>query len=229
MRHSLSFLFATLLLFAAYAAPAKTSVKSAKAPAKTKAKGTSSSREVLAVLKTYRTASAITAKVHKTVTQEALGTEVKSDGEFFFSKGRLRLEIREPERSLLVFDGKTIWFETPIDEDRVHVTKMRANELRKADSLLTALFDGQDWLKSFKLVSAKSQDGVKVFVFEAKDKKNEVQRLEIALKSKDVQRITYKDQVENRVTLEFSQLTKGKVPAEKFAYKIPKKAELVEM
>lgn len=187
-------------------------------------------QEVSLALSAYRAAGSIQAKVKKTVVQEALGTETKSEGNFYFSKGKLRMEILEPEHSLLVYDGKSVWFETSIDESRMHVTHMRANELKKADSLLTALFDRKDLLKTFSLQANKTVDGLKVFTFEPKDKrKSEVQMLEIALKGKNIQRITYRDQVENRVTLEFGEMTKGSVPTTKFVYKVPKNAELVNL
>lgn len=212
-------------------AVAKTAKKaSVKTEGKSKDSAKDPSKELNTVLTEYRQASALKAKVKKTVTQEALGTEMKSEGDFYFSKGRMRMEIREPERSTLVYDGKNVWFETPMEDERVHVTKMRANELKRSDSLLTALFDRKDLLKNFKLKSAKAVDGKKTFAFEPKDKKkSEVQMLEVTLKDKSIQRISYKDQMENRVTLEFSDVKKGSVPADKFAYKVPKKAELTEM
>ena len=188
-------------------------------------------REVTLALSSYRAAGSIQAKVKKTVVQEALGTETKSEGNFYFSKGKLRMEILEPEHSLLVYDGKSVWFETAIDESRMHVTHMRANELKRADSLLTALFDRKDLMKTFLLKTTKVVDGgIRVFAFEPKDKKkSEVQMLEIALKDKNIQRITYLDQIDNRVTLEFSEMTKGSVPTTKFVYKVPKNAELVNL
>ena len=213
------------------AAPSAWAKKKAK-PVATKASAKAvPGKEVSTALNSYRAAGSIKAKVKKTVVQEALGTETKSEGNFYFSKGKLRMEILEPEHSLLVFDGKVVWFETPIDETRVHVTKMRANELKKADSLLTALFDRKDILKTFKLKGDKAQEaGGRAYTFEPKDKKkSEVKMLEIAIKDKDIQRITYLDQVDNRVTLEFTDMTKGSVPADKFIYKVPKKADLVEM
>lgn len=194
-----------------------------------RASKSSSTKEVDAVLTSYRRAGALKAKVNKTVVQETMGTETKSRGAFYFSKGKLRMDIMEPERSALVYDGKNVWFESRFDDQHVQVTKMRVGELRKANSMLAALFDKKDVLKNFKLIGTKSENGKKIFSFEAKDKKkSDVQFLEIALKDKDIQRITYKDQIENRITLEFSELIAGPLPANKFAYKAPKGAEVTE-
>ena len=185
--------------------------------------------EVEAVLAKYRQAKAITAKVKKTVYQETMQTETKSQGEFYFAKGKLRLEMEEPEHTILVYDGKTIWFESRLDDQHVTVTKMRATDLHKSDSLLAALFERKDVLHSFNLTGTKSAGGGNIYSYQAKDqKKSDVRFLEIALKSKEIQRITYRDQIENRVTLEFSGLSKAAVPAAKFAYKPPKHAEITE-
>jgi outer membrane lipoprotein-sorting protein len=187
-------------------------------------------KDVSAVLASYRQAKALHASVKKTVEQETMGTSMKSQGEFYFSKGKMRLEMREPERTTLVYDGKIIWFESRADEEHIVVTKMKAMELRRSDSLLATLFDRKDVLQKFNLKSSTRDGSLKEFNFEPKDKKkSDIQSLEISLKGKDIQRISYKDQIDNRVTLEFSDLTKGKVPADKFAYKAPKHAEIQEL
>lgn len=211
------------------AATASAKAASVEPVATKEAKG--ATREVSTVLGNYRTAKSIQAKVKKTITQDALGTEMKSEGVFYFSKGKLRMDIREPERSTLVYDGKNVWFEVPMDDDRVHVTRMRINELKKSDSLLTALFESKDLLNTFKFLKSKSDNGAKTYSFAPKDKKkSEVQKLDITIKKREIERIAYKDQVDNRVLLEFSDVDKaGTVPSDKFAYKLPPKAELTEL
>jgi outer membrane lipoprotein-sorting protein len=187
----------------------------------------SSTREIDGVLASYRQAKGIEAKVKKSVIQETIGTEMKSQGTFFFSRGKMRMEIVEPERSILVFDGKYIWLESRFDDSHIEVTKMRAGELRKSNSILAALFDRKDVLKNFKLLNRKVDGEKKTFSFTAKDKKkNDVQSLEIALKDKNLDRISYTDRIENKVTLEFSDVTKGALNADKFVYKPPKGSDV---
>lgn len=186
-----------------------------------------SAKEVDAVLGAYRSAKAIQANVRKTVVQETLDTKMESRGKFYFSKGKMRLEMMEPERTTVVYDGKTIWFEQRVDEEHILVTKMRAVELRKSDSILAALFDKKDILKTFDFKGALSENDEKTFNFAAKDKKNsDVQLLDISIKNKDISRISYKDRIDNRVTLEFSDLTRGAVTGDKFIYTPPKNAEI---
>lgn len=179
----------------------------------------------------YRKAPAVTAKVQKTVVQEMTGVDNKSSGSFYYSKGKVRMDFTEPEKTTLVYDGKYVWLESPLDEKKVQVTKLRTNELKKSKSVVTALFDQKDVLKAFKLTKSGKEDGAKVYTFVPKDKKagGEITSLEIALKDKDITRISYTDEVENKVSFIFSDLTRGKVDANKFSYKPPKNAEVTEI
>ncbi|MGZ3722571.1 MAG: LolA family protein, partial [Bdellovibrionales bacterium] len=214
----------------AFAKPAKASAAKGLSGKKSAGKESAKpAKEVAQVLASYRVAKAIKAKVKKTVVQETMGTSMKSEGNFYFSKGKMRLEMSEPERTVLVYDGKTIWFESRADEEHIVVTKIHGNEFHRSDSLLAALFDKSDALKQFNLKSSTTDESKKAFTFEPKDKKkSDVVSLEIALRDKDIQRIAYKDQIDNRVILEFSDVTKGSVSADKFSYKPPKGAEITE-
>jgi outer membrane lipoprotein-sorting protein len=188
-----------------------------------------SAKDVDQVLEGYREAPAIQAKLKKTVEQQTMGTEVKSEGDFYFSKGKLRVDIREPEKTTLVYDGKIFWLESRADEEHVVVTKVPGDNLRKSDSILAALFDKRDVLKSFNLKKTANEGKDAVYSFEAKDKnKSDVISLEIALQDKNIHRIVYKDHIDNRVSLEFSDLKKGSVSSDKFSYKPPKGAEVTE-
>lgn len=186
--------------------------------------------EVSQALASYRAAKGVKAKVKKTVVQETMGTQMSSSGKFYFNKGKMRLEMSEPERTLLVYDGKTIWFESRADEEHIVVNKINGNEFKRSDSLLAQLFNKKDVLKGFTLKSEFADVSKKTFQFAAKDKKkSDVVALEIAVKDKEIRRISYKDQIDNRVTLEFSDIEKGNVPADKFSYKPPKGAEVTDL
>jgi outer membrane lipoprotein-sorting protein len=52
--------------------------------------------------------------------------------------------------------------------------------------------------------------------------------LEIDLDNRDIEKISYKDQIENSVTLKFSHISRAALPVEKFAYKPPKNSEVTE-
>lgn len=192
--------------------------------------GKLSSKDVDAVLSKYREAEAFRAKVKKTVAQEVIGTESSGEGRFFFSKGKLRLEMDEPENTTLVYDGRTIWMETRLDKDTVEVTKVKSKALQKNDSLLATLFERKNILQSFTMISAGEKDGKNVYTFEPRDKKKtEIRILDIALDGQELAGIAYEDDRENRVTFEFTDLVREPVPAKKFNYKPPKGANVTEM
>lgn len=188
-------------------------------------------KEVDSVLAKYREAEAIEAKIKKTVTNEMMGMDNVSSGNFYFSKGKLRMDILEPEKTTLVYDGKFVWMEQEIEEGKKLVTKLRTNEMKRSKSVLTALFEKKDVLRNFKLVKSSKEGESQKHIFEPKNVKEEqeVRELEVTLKKKEIERIAYKDQLENKVTFDFSDIRRGEVPAKKFTYKPPKGAEMTEI
>lgn len=225
------------------AATAKAKIKpKAKSKTKTSATKTEAStpaKEVNEVLAAYRSALAIRAGIKKTVVQEAMGTETIGEGQFYFSKGKLRMDLVTPEKTILVYDGLTVWFESRIESadgkgETVQVTKMKTNKLKRTDSLMATLFEEKDISKTFKFVGSKpvkvDKDGVKVFDFKPiKKDSTEVQFLQIGIKGGNIEHITYRDQVENVVKFEFTNMIKGAIVAEKFKYTPPKNAEITEI
>lgn len=191
---------------------------------------TLSAKDVDAVLNKYRKAEAFKAKVKKTTANELIGNESTGEGKFYFSKGKLRLEIGEPENTTVVYDGKTIWMETRLDEGTVNVMKIKSGQLQKNDTLLASLFEKKDLLQTFAMTKANEENGLKVYLFEPKKRiKTEVRALEIALEGKDLQRVTYKDDRENRVSFEFKDLERGSVPAARFKYHPPNGASVTDL
>lgn len=193
-------------------------------------------REVEETLASYRESRTFKSKVKKTITQELMGGEPStSEGDFYFSKGRLRLQIEKPEPTLLVYDGKFIWFESRISEGsetKILVTKMKSQQLKKTDSLLAVLFDRRDFLKLFKLVKSDSSGELKSYSFVPQDpKKSEVQTLALTLNptSKEIRKVTYTDAVENKIEIDFLKTEKTDVPQSTFQYQPPKGADITEI
>ncbi len=189
-----------------------------------------SAKDVDVVLNKYRQAEAFKANVKKTTANEVIGNETVGDGRFFFSKGKLRLEMGEPENTTVVYDGKVIWMETRLDEQTVNVTKIKSRELKKNDTLLASLFERRDLLQTFAMTNAREEDGKKIYTFEPKKRiKTEVRGLEIAIEGKNLQRVTYRDDLENKVSFEFKDLERGAIPSGKFKYRPPKGASVTDI
>lgn len=193
--------------------------------------------EVESTLANYRANQTFQAHIKKTIKQGLLSEDSQkvSEGNFYFSKGRLRMDIEKPEPTKLVYDGQTIWFESRMEVDgknKFVVTKMKSKEIKKSDSLLAVLFDRKDILNSFTLAKAKEVEGDKTYLFVPKDKKkSEVQKLEITInpRAKLIQKILYEDSIENVVSIEFLETEITDVPATKFQYKPPKGADITEI
>ena len=185
---------------------------------------------VEAMLSDYRLAPALEARVKKTVVQEVMETTNESDGKFYFSKGKLRLDFVHPERSTLLYDGKVVWLESRLDDKHVQVSRVKSGALRKSNSLLAALFDRKDALAKFRLLKHGDAHGLRTFQYEPLDKKStEVRWLEIVLGEHDLHSIAYKDQMGNKVDFQFHDLKRGPVPAGTFTYHPPRGASVTNL
>ena len=186
--------------------------------------------QVEAVLGRYRSSRGVRAKVKKTVTQDLMGSLSVSEGQFYFAKGKLRLEIETPEPSILIYDGTSIWLESRLDPKTLQVSHLKAGALRRTDSLMSALFDKKDALKGFDSAHVAELNGSKVYAFVPKDKRTtEIRTLEIAIRGRELARIKYKDQMENTVDFEFRDLDHANLSPKLFAYKPPKDANVTEL
>ena len=186
--------------------------------------------EIDTVMAAYRAAPAVEALVKKIIHQEVMGTKNESDGRFYFSKGKLRLDFVRPERSTLVYDGRAVWLESRLDDKHIQVSRVKSGNLRKSNSLLAALFDRKDALAKFKLLKRSDDHGRIKFELEPRDSKaTEVRALEITLAGSDIHSIMYKDQMENRVDFIFRDLKRGPVPASKFNYHPPRGASVTNL
>lgn len=185
--------------------------------------------KVQAALDHIRSGQGFESPVTKTVSEALLDKKTKSTGQIYFSKGKMRLEFTEPEKLLLVFDGRYVWQESEFDEGerkQTIVTKMKAGELKKGNALLAALLGEKNVLKKFKM--KKVEDGV--FEFSPKDEKIvEVTELDVRFDKNKLKAIGYTDSLDNKVEFEFDDLKEKPLPAEKFQYKPPKEAEVSDL
>ena len=204
-----------------------------------KKKTESLSSEILAIksiLNKYQKTSAVKMKVEKAVHLALLDENKNGEGHLMFSKGRLKMVIDEPENSLLLVDGKSVWVVTPLSENPVgpvQVTKMKAAQIKKANALLAVLFgDGAIWNQLEVIKSLK--EGPSLLV-ELKPKvlgqPPEVAKVKIILlpEKGEISEITYWDELDNETSYKFSEIQlNAKVSAREFTYVPPKDAEVSE-
>lgn len=195
----------------------------------------SGSEALQQVTKKYRDSKLVEMTVDKVVKSELLGKETKYSGKIYLGSGKFRWENTTPEKSLLVFDGKTIWSEqTPPKElgGPVQVAKGKVDKKTRSHILITTLL-GSDVEKSFK-INKEDKDGelLKLSV-SPKTEDLTIQSLQLVLNPKEgtLKEVSYKDDIGNLTTLSFSKISFApkKVKKNLFKYQPPKGAQVTDL
>lgn len=186
------------------------------------------------VTKKYRASKLVEMSVVKTVKSELLGKETKYDGKIYLANGKFRWENTTPEKTLLVFDGTTIWSEqTPPKEfgGPVQVAKGKVDKKNRSQVLISSLL-GADLEKNFKIVKEeKAGDLVKMDVTPLYDDLA-VKSLQVTIDPKDstMKEISYKDDIGNLTTMSFSDVKfQKKEKKNLFKYQPPKGAQVTDL
>jgi outer membrane lipoprotein carrier protein len=187
------------------------------------------------VIESYNLSEGVSAKVRKTIKLSLLDDTKISTGKMFFEKGKVRLEINEPEKSIMVVGSGVIWLETEIegfDGVKKHVTKIQSRDLgRQMRAPLAALFGRKKAWEEFKVDSKKNEGDITYFVLSPKNAKGvEIKSMLVGVDEKKniIRKVSYKDEIENEVIYEFENVKLNeKVSESKFDYQPPKGAEVV--
>lgn len=186
------------------------------------------------VTKRYRNTKVVEMSVEKTVKSDLLGKETKHQGKIFLSAGKFRWENTTPEKSLLVYDGKTIWSEqTPPPEfgGPVQVARGKVDKKTRSHILLTVLVDS-DIKKSFKVLSEKKEGEEMILAVLPLQEDLTVQDMTLTLNTKEntLKRVAYKDDIGNETTLNFSDVNFLKSEKKNlFKYQPPKDAQVTDL
>lgn len=186
------------------------------------------------VLGRLRMSKGVTADIHKKVQQEIMGTTTEGNGRFYFAMGKMRLEMTAPQKSLLVYDGKYVWQENSFDDgsgkDRIVVSKVKVGNLKKSNGLMAVLLGNEKWIENFQLKEKiDGQDDMEYHFLPKKGKSLGITDLRIWIDGKNLERIAYEDEQENKVTYDFKKMKLGVISATKFKYRPPKGAEVSEL
>ena len=185
------------------------------------------------VLTQLRTAEGFHSELSKKVHEGVMERDSESSGVIYFSKGKMRLEIKKPEKLLIVYDGEFAWQEQEFDDGETKtamVTKMNAKNLKKDSAVLAALLGDKNLLKDFGIQSQKETKGVKKYVLKPKSKKiSEVVSLTIEVKKGVLSQVSYIDSLQNEVSFIFKNLKEEKLSEKKFQYRPPRGAEVTAL
>lgn len=182
-----------------------------------------------------RTPSGVHLELKRKAINTILEREKSGEGHLYYRKGRLRIEMKSPETSLLVMDGKSLWLESKLDKEmggKTMVSKTSASSLKKSNTLIAALLENKNILNDFSLKNRKESSEQVLLEFKAREPaKSEVQSLSVWIKNKgtSLSKVQFTDDKENDVTLEFGE--PKPLPAdsnELFRYVPAKGAEVTE-
>lgn len=173
--------------------------------------------------------------VSKEVTQALLEKTKLSKGELYIApKGKIRLEIKDPERSLFIMDGKNIWVvDYPVDgmQNKVQILQGKIDKSLKSQVFLGFLFGSNKIIDEFKLEDSKANDAQTTYIFKPKKKEQDVQKAEIQVDTDKelITSISYWDGLGNKTSLLFSKQTSKDIPDEKFKFTPPANAEITNL
>ncbi len=183
----------------------------------------------------YRSAKMVQVDVEKTVKSELTGREAKYKGVIYLSSGMFRMVNSEPDKSVLVFDGSTIWNEQAASADfpgPVQVTKSRLSGKSKSQALFANLLTKDPVTKNFKVMNVKKENGTTIYEGRPLNTELNVQSmsLKIATSSKLVTEISYTDDIGNLTVMKFKNPQfKKSIDKKMFQYKPPKGAQVNEL
>lgn len=184
--------------------------------------------------KHYRDAALVEMNVEKRVKSELLGKQTIYQGKIFLMKGKFRWENTIPEKTLLVFDGNTIWSEqTPPKEfgGPVQVAKGKVDRKTSSQVLISSLL-GAELEKNFKVLkNTKEGDLLLLELAPVKpDPAFKVLNVKIDSSEKTLEEVAYEDDIGNLTTLKFSgiQFQKKSKP-QLFKYQPPKGAQVTDL
>jgi len=206
------------------------------APAKGKEKKSPSAMSVLKeVSKKYRNSKLVQIETDKKVSSELLGKTTVYEGRIYLAQGKFRWETETPEQSLLLFDGETIWSIQYPPKDLggpAQVGKAKLGKNTKSQILISTLIGKEPIDKNFKILnSSKSENTLSIELQPlSPDLRVKGLTLEVDLKSKQILKISYKDDVENMTVISMKKTEFiAKESKDLFKVKIPKDAQVTNL
>ena len=194
--------------------------------------------KIKAIDRRYRAASSVSMDLGKTLKIAALGRERSAKGRVLVAKGRMRLEIDSPDRSLLVIDRKNAWLVNyPSDEFKgaaLQVVKSKVASSKKARSqAIVGILAQGGFLKHFKVVGiASGPASGDVYYLQPDHQLVEFTRAQARLTSDgtNLQELRYWDELGNETALLFSNVRlNGPAPDASFRFVPPADADVTTL
>ena len=171
--------------------------------------------------------------VEKSVTSEIMGKTTVSAGSIVLGTGKFRWETTTPEKSLLLFDGKTVWtLQEAIDaKSHPQVTKAKLTKKNKDQVLIKLLAHGKI-SENFGVKSVAKEGDDRILSLEPLQADPSVKNFTAVLgdKPERLKEIRYADELGNLTKIRILKARLLKVPdADVFEFKVPKDAQVTDL
>ena len=190
-----------------------------------------------AVIGRYQKAGGIKSKIERTVTIALLDQTTVSHGELSLSKGRVRIDLKAPDPTTVVFDRSLMWVITPTPRSlggRPQVLEIKSSAINRQDEAPLALLLGDE--KAWSLFKVKSEKRAKnqlTVDLEKKKKSAEgIQTIQIRLDTTErvIDELSYTDDIGNLTKFTFNQTQfRAHLRNAIFQFHPPKNAEITVM
>jgi outer membrane lipoprotein-sorting protein len=185
------------------------------------------------VVSKYRNSKLVSMDVVKTVKSKVLSKETKFVGKIYLSQSKFRWDTETPEKTQIIFDGKTIWnVQHPSAElpGPIQVAKSKLDKNTKKQILLATLLGTSEVKKNFKVLKTDVQKDEKLYFLEPKGSDLQVRDLVIHIANKKISAISFKDDIGNQTDMNFKNVEfSKKEKAKLFNYAPPKDAQVITL
>lgn len=167
------------------------------------------------------------------VTQALLEkTKTYSGNLFLAPEGRFKMDIKEPNKHMLLMNGKNIWVvDYPLDEtqDKVQILHSKSAKNLKSQGFLDIFSGVGNIQKKFKIESSDKKNDEITYKLIPKEKDGQVERVELKVdyQAELINSVAFWDSLGNKTQLKFSeQEFEDKTPKEVFKFKPPKNSSI---
>lgn len=185
------------------------------------------------VVSKYKKSNLVKIELTKTIKSKLLGKESKYKGIIYLSANKFRLNIEEPDKNQIIFDGKTIWnVQFPPKElpGPVQVAKAKLDKNTKKQILISSLISKEGLSKNFKVEKEVKKDEKVLVSLTPTQNELSVKDLEIVLVDKKISEINYIDDVGNKTSYFFEKTDfNAKGSTQIFKYTPPKGAQVTNL
>lgn len=191
--------------------------------------------ELQAILNKIQKAVLVEIQTKRTVTSDLMGTETVYEGTLSLSKKLFRWDHSAPDRSMILFDGKTFWsvqYPEKGSTRKMNVAKSMKTELIQKQNGISLFVGNSQLKKSFKKKASKDIGNQIVLELEAVKPDPQLQNLKIAYDKKlqTLNYIEFVDEIGNQTRVDFlSTKMLSKIPKKFFEFNPPPEIQVTEL